>query len=45
MSANDMGREAVNTFVRVVAANEGGHAAVGAGAQNVGVNVNIGGAN
>ena len=45
ISASEMGREAVNTFVRVVAANEGGHAVVGSGAPNVGINVNVGGSN
>ena len=42
MSAAATGREAVNTFVRVVAATEGGHAGA-ANSPNVGVNVNIGG--
>jgi polysaccharide export outer membrane protein len=42
ISADSIGREAVNTFVRVVAANEGGNAAA-SDSPNVGVNVNIGG--
>lgn len=42
ISGTAIGREAVNTFVRVVAANEGGHAGAN-NAANVGVNVNIGG--
>jgi len=41
ISGNAIGHEAVNTFVRVVAANEGGHAGAN-DAANVGVNVNIG---
>jgi len=45
ISGKELGREAVSTFVRVVAANEGGHAAVGGGAPSVGVNVNVGGSN
>ena len=44
MSLESSGKEAVNTFVRVIAATEGGHAAT-ASPQNIGVNVNIGGAN
>ena len=43
-SLKDYAREAVNTFVRVVAANEGGNAGA-LNSQNVGVNVNIGGTN
>ena len=42
ISSDAIGREAVNTFVRVIAANEGGQAG-SADAPNVGVNVNIGG--
>ncbi len=43
-SLSASGHEAMNTFVRVVAASEGNHAATGM-PSNVGVNVNIGGAN
>lgn len=45
ISPSSLGREAVNTFVRIVSANEGGNAAVGSGGPGVGVNVNIGGNN
>lgn len=45
ISPSSLGREAVNTFVRIIAANEGGNAATGSGSPSVGVNVNIGGAN
>lgn len=44
LSIKDMGREAVNTFVRVVAASEGGGAATGTNVP-VGVNVSVNGAN
>ena len=40
-----LAHEAVNTFVRIVSANEGSNAAVGGGAPPVGLNVNIGGTN
>ena len=43
ISSEQLGREAVNTFVRVVAAGEGGRAATGTA--NVGVNIDITGAN
>jgi polysaccharide biosynthesis/export protein len=45
ISPSNLGREAVNTFVRIVSANEGGNAAIGSGGPGVGVNVNIGGNN
>jgi len=45
ISPSSLGREAVNTFVRIVAANEGTNAAIGSGGPSVGVNVNIGGTN
>jgi polysaccharide export outer membrane protein len=44
LSPRDMGREAVNTFVRVVAASEGGNVATGR-ALPVGVNVSVNGVN
>ncbi len=44
-SPSVMANEAVNTFVRMVAANEGSNAVVGGGAPPVGLNVNIGGNN
>lgn len=43
MTPSSLGRDAVNTFVRVVAANEGNNAATNNGSR-VGVNVNLGGA-
>lgn len=44
ISGKALAREAVNTFVRVVAANEGGN--FGANdSENVGVSVNVGGSN
>lgn len=45
ISATSLVHDAVNTFVRVVAANEGTHAAVGTGGPGVGLNVNVGGSN
>ena len=42
ISAEGTGHDAVNTFVRLVAANEGGHAGA-SNAPRVGVNVNVGG--
>jgi polysaccharide export outer membrane protein len=44
ISPGGLAREAVNTFVRLVAANEGSNAGA-PGATGVGVNINIGGAN
>lgn len=44
VSASSLGRDAVNTFVRIVGANEGSAAATGAPA-DVRVNVNLGGVN
>lgn len=44
LSPAGLAREAVDTFVRLVAANEGSRAGA-PGAGNIGVNVNIGGAN
>lgn len=44
ISPGGLAREAVNTFVRLVAANEGSNAGA-PGAAGVGVNINIGGAN
>ncbi|CAN5862499.1 N/A [soil metagenome] len=44
LSANASAKEALNTFVRVVAANEGGHAGASS-SPNVGVNINVGGSN
>lgn len=44
ISPENMGREAVNTFVRIAAANEGNSAATGSRG-DVGVSVNIGGTN
>lgn len=44
ISPTALAREAVNTFVRLVAANEGSNAGA-PGASGVGVNINIGGAN
>lgn len=44
ISPGSLAREAVNTFVRLVAANEGSNAGA-PGASDVGVNINIGGAN
>lgn len=44
ISPAGLAREAVDTFVRLVAANEGSRAGA-PGAGNIGVNVNIGGAN
>ena len=44
ISPGSLAREAVNTFVRLVAANEGSNAGA-PGATGVGVNINIGGAN
>lgn len=44
LSPGGLAREAVNTFVRLVAANEGSRAGA-PNAQSIGVNVNIGGTN
>lgn len=42
ISFKEIGREAVDTFVRVVAANEGGNAGAGSNAAPVGLNVSLG---
>jgi hypothetical protein len=44
ISPGGLAREAVNTFTRLVAANEGSNAGA-PGAAGVGVNINIGGSN
>ena len=44
ISGSASAKEAVNTFVRLVSATEGGHAAT-ANPASIGVNVNIGGSN
>jgi len=43
ISGMNIAKEAVNTFVRVVAANEGSNAALGDTSSGVGLNINVGG--
>lgn len=43
ISATNIAKEAVNTFVRVVSANEGSNAALGDASSGVGLNINVGG--
>lgn len=45
ISAKNIGRQAVDTFVRVVSANEGARAGAGPGAPGVGVNIALGSQN
>jgi protein involved in polysaccharide export with SLBB domain len=45
ISPSSILHDAVNTFVRVVSANEGTNAAVGSGGPGVGLNVNVSGGN